>query len=105
MSETKKNKLVQFWEQIEQAGDKVKIARAARSLQRQAEIDVAEAHEKYEQAVTNFEKAKTDAKEDTKKGFVDIVNKYRSLQIERKKFDDAKEIYEELFEEPPRLLE
>ena len=36
---TKKNKLILFWENLEKTGDKIKISRAAKSLQRQAEID------------------------------------------------------------------
>lgn len=43
MSETKKNRLIAFWENLEKAGDSIKIKRAAKSLQRQAEIDVAKA--------------------------------------------------------------
>lgn len=104
MTTEKKNKLILFWESIEKTGDKIKATRAARSLQRQAEIDVADANEKYEQANNAFEKAKVDAKDNTKEGFVKIVNSYKKMLIEKRQFDDAVAIYKELFEEPPRLL-
>ena len=52
MTVTKKNKLVLFWEKLEKVGDKFKVARAAKSLQRQAEIDVAKAQEDFETAKT-----------------------------------------------------
>jgi hypothetical protein len=105
MTASKKNKLVLFWENIEKAGDKIKIGRAARSLQRQAEIDVAKAQEDFEAAITAFDKAKVDAKEDTTKGFKIIVDRHMKVQIEKKKFDDSVAMYEALFEEKPRLLE
>lgn len=98
----KKNKLILFWEK--QIGDKVKVAKAARSLQRQAEIDVAKSQEDYENSVTTFEKAKTDAKDNTKTGFQNIVKTHKDMLIEKRKFDDAISIYEALFEEKPRLL-
>ncbi len=99
----KKSKLVLFWEKV--GGDKLKVARAAKSLQRQAEIDVAAAHEKYEASVDAFDKAKMDAKEDPKTGFQKIVKTHRAMMVEKKDFDNAIEIYEALFEEKPRLLE
>jgi tetratricopeptide (TPR) repeat protein len=105
MTVQRKNKLVLFWERIEKAGDKIKIARQAKSLQRQAEIDVAKAQEDYESAKSALEKAKVDAKDNTESGFRTIVDKYMKVQIEKKKFDDAVGVYEELFEEKPRLLE
>jgi hypothetical protein len=105
MTTSKKNKLVLFWEKIEKAGDTIKIGRAARSLQRQAEIDVAKSQEHFESARTIFEQAKIDAKDDTEKGFRSIVDKFMRVQIEEKRFNDAVAIYEELFEEKPRLLE
>ena len=105
MTTQKKNKLILFWEKIEKAGDSIKIGRAAKSLQRQAEIDVAKAQEKHEAAKSALEKAKVDAKDNTESGFRAIVEKYISVQIEEKKFNDAIGVYEELFEEKPRLLE
>lgn len=104
MTVVKKNKLVLFWENIEKLGDKVKNAKAARSLQRQAEIDVAKSQEDFEAAKTALEKAKVDARENTTTGFKAIVEKYMKVQIEEKKFNDAVGVYEELFEEKPRLL-
>ena len=44
-----KNALITFWESIEKTADSMKIARAAKSLQRKAEIDVASASDAYEQ--------------------------------------------------------
>lgn len=98
----KKNKLVLFWET--QVKDVVKVARSAKSLQRQAEIDVAKAQEDYENAVTTFDKAKMDAKDDPKTGFQKIVDTHRKMLVAKKKFDDSIAIYEALFEEKPRLL-
>jgi tetratricopeptide (TPR) repeat protein len=103
MSE-KKNKLITFWESIEKAGDKIKINRAARSLQRQAEIDVASASDNYENELATFEKAKVDAKDKPETGFKNIYESYMQLKIKKKRFDDAVEVYKELFEEEPRLL-
>jgi len=102
---SKKNKLVLFWEAIEKSGDMIKIGRAAKSLRRQAEIDVAKAQEDFESAKTSFDKAKVDAKDDTVKGFKVIVEKYMKVQIEEKKFNDSVSMYEALFEEKPRLLD
>ena len=98
-----REKLIKFWN--ETIGDEIKAERAAKSLQRQAEIDVAEAHEKYENAQGDFEKAKLDAKDDAKEGFKKIVDCHRKMLVEKKKFEDAVAIYEALFEEKPRLLE
>jgi hypothetical protein len=98
-----KKKLIEFWNR--EIGDEIKANRAARSLQRQAEIDVAEAHDDYEAAQAAFEKAKMDAKDNAKEGFKDIVEKHRKMLITKKKFDDAVLMYEDLFEEKPRLLE
>lgn len=102
MSEEKKNALIRFWEAIEKAGDNIKIARAAKSLQRQAEIDVAKAQELMEEARAKLEKAKVDAKNTN--DFKSIVDKFMDLKIASKKFDDSLEVYKELFEEEPRLL-
>jgi tetratricopeptide (TPR) repeat protein len=103
MSE-KKNKLISFWESIEKAGDKIKIARAAKSLQRQAEIDVASASDQYEQELATFEEAKVKAKDNTEKGFKNIYESYMKLAVKKKRFEDAVTVYKELFEEEPRLL-
>ena len=105
MTTSKKNKLILFWENIEKLGDKIKIGHAARALQRQAELDVAKAQDSFESARTALEKAKVDAKDNTESGFRAIVSKFMQLQIEEKKFNDSIAIYEELFEEKPRLLE
>lgn len=102
MSDEKKNALIRFWEAIEKAGDSIKIARAAKSLQRQAEIDVAKAQELMEEARAKLEKAKVDAKNTN--DFKSIVDKFMDLKIASKKFDDSLEVYKELFEEEPRLL-
>ena len=99
----KKNKLVLFWEA--KAGDKIKAVRASKSLQRQAEIDVAKAQENFENAKDAFDKAKMDAKDNPKTGFQQIVKTHRAMVVEKKDFDNAIEIYEALFEEKPRLLE
>ena len=97
-----RKKLIEFWEQ---ATDKVSAERAAKSLQRQAEIDVASAQESYESAGADFDKAKMDAKDDSKKGFQKIVETHRKMLVEKKKFEDSISIYEALFGEKPRLLE
>ena len=102
MAEEKKNALIRFWEAIEKAGDNIKIARAAKSLQRQAEIDVAKAQDVMEEARMKFEKAKIDAKESN--DFKSIVDKFMDLKIANKKFDDSLDVYIELFEEEPKLL-
>ncbi len=102
MAEEKKNALIRFWETIEKAGDSIKIARAAKSLQRQAEIDVAKAQEVMEESRAKLEKAKVDAK--TSNDFKGIVDKFMDLKIATKKFEDSLEVYKELFEEEPRLL-
>jgi len=101
----KKNRLILFWENLEKAGDKFKISRAAKSLQRQAEIDVAKAQEDHETTKAKLETTKVEAKDDAKAGFKKIVEAYMEVQIEKKKFDDAIAIYRELFEEEPRLLD
>ena len=101
MSE-KKNKLIAFWEA---KTDTLKATRAAKSLQRQAEIDVAKAQEDLENAKSKFDEEKMNAKDDPKEGFKKIVKAHMALQVEQKKFDDAILIYEALFEEKPRLLE
>ena len=54
--------LIDFWNK--EIGDEIKAEKAARSLQRQAEIDIAHAQEEYENAKSDFEKAKMDAKDD-----------------------------------------
>ena len=98
----KKNKLILFWEK---AGDKIAATRASKSLQRQAEIDVAKAQEDFETNKDAFDKAKMEAKDDPKTGFQKIVKTHRAMVVEKKDFDNAIEIYEALFEEKPRLLE
>ena len=105
MTEKKKNKLILFWESIEKVGDKLKIARAAKSLQRQAEIDVAKAQEELETERSTFEKAKVEAKDKPETGFKKIYESYMQLKVKQKRFDDAVEVYTELFEENPRLLD
>lgn len=102
MVQAKKNKLVLFWEKA--LGDSVKAARASKSLQRQAEIDVAKAQEDFETSKDAFDKAKMDAKDNPKEGFQKIVKTHRAMVVEKKDFDNAIEIYEALFEEKPRLL-
>ena len=99
-----KNKLVLFWEAIEKTADSVKINRSAKSLQRQAEIDVAQAQDDYEAEVATFEKAKVDAKDKPDTGFKNIYESYMKLSVKKKRFDDAVAVYTELFEEVPRLL-
>ena len=105
MTVTKKNKLLLFWEALEKTGDKIKASRAAKSLQRQAEIDVAKAQEDLESAKSKFDEAKKNAKDNTEPGFRNIVSSFMKVQIEEKKFNDAVAIYELLFEEKPRLLD
>ena len=102
MSEEKKNALIRFWESIEKVGDSIKTARAAKSLQRQAEIDVAKAQENKEKARADLETAKVKAKET--QNFQAIVDAFMKYKVESKKFDDAMEVYKELFEETPKLL-
>jgi hypothetical protein len=99
-----KSKLVLFWEAIEKTADSVKHARAAKSLQRQAEIDVAKAADEYEQEQTTFEKAKVAAKDDSEKGFKNIYESFMKLKVKKQKLEDAIAVYEILFEEKPRLL-
>ena len=102
MTAEKKNKLITFWET---KTDSLKASRAAKSLRRQAEIDVAKAQEDMENAKNKFDEEKMNAKDDTKEGFKKIVKAYMAMQVEQKKFDDAILIYEALFEEKPRLLD
>lgn len=103
MSESK-NALIKFWEVVEKQVDAVKNNRAARSLQRQAEIDVAAALEAYENEQANFEKAKMDAKEDHQKGFKKIYESFMALKVKKKRYDDAVEVYKDLFDEEPKLV-
>ena len=97
-----RKKLIDFWNK--EIGDEIKAERAARSLQRQAEIDVAKSQEEYENAKADFEKSKMDAKDDWKGGFKKIAEKHRVMVVEKKAYDDIISIYESLFEEKPRLL-
>lgn len=99
-----KNKLVLFWESIEKTTDAMKHARTAKSLQRQAEIDVASAADAYEQEQATFEKAKVDAKDNPEKGFKNIYESYMKLAVKKKRFEDAVAVYKDLFEEEPKLL-
>jgi len=99
-----KNKLIAFWETIEKTKDSMKINRAAKSLQRQAEIDVAKALEDYETEQATFEKAKVDAKDSPETGFKKIYESFMKLSVKKKRFEDAVTVYKELFDEEPRLL-
>jgi len=99
----KKNKLILFWE--EKVKNPIKLERSAKSLQRQAEIDVASAQEKFELAKDSFNDSKLNAKDNPKTGFQNIVSAHKEMLIAQKKFNDSVSIYEALFEEPPRLLE
>ena len=100
----KKNALVRFWESVEKTADSIKSMRAAKSLQRQAEIDVAQAQDDLEAARAKFEEAKVKAKDDTEKGFKNIYEAFMTLKVKDKRFQDAVTVYNELFEESPRLL-
>jgi len=102
MAEEKKNALLRFWETIEKTGDAIKLSRAVKSLQRQAEIDVAKAQEVMEESRAKFEKAKVDAKNTN--DFKSIVDRFMDFKIATKKFEDSLDVYKELFEEEPRLL-
>ncbi|MHA1199820.1 MAG: hypothetical protein ACTSQF_10880 [Candidatus Heimdallarchaeaceae archaeon] len=99
-----KSKLVLFWEAIEKTADSVKHGRAAKSLQRQAEIDVASASDAYENEQATFEKAKVDAKDKPEQGFKAIYESYMKVKVKKQRLEDAITVYEELFEEKPRLL-
>ena len=99
-----KNKLVTFWEAIEKTADSVKINRAAKSLQRQAEIDVAKASDDFENEQETFEKAKVSAKDNPQTGFKKIYESYMALKVKKKRFEDAVEVYKELFDVEPKLL-
>ena len=99
-----KSVLVQFWEAVEKTADSVKHTRAAKSLQRQAEIDVAQASDEYEQEQATFEKAKVDAKDDSVKGFKKIYESFMKLKVKKQRLEDAITVYEVLFEEKPKLL-
>ena len=100
----KKNALIRFWETLEKTADSVKTNRAAKSLQRQAEIDVAEALENYENEQATFEKAKVDAKDKPETGFKKIYESYMALKVKKKRYEDAVEVYKNLFEEEPKLV-
>lgn len=99
-----KNALITFWESIEKTADSMKHARTAKSLQRQAEIDVASALDSYEQEQAAFEKAKVDAKDSPEKGFKNIYESFMKLAVKKKRFEDAVTVYKDLFEEEPKLL-
>ena len=99
-----KNKLITFWESVEKTVDSVKMARSAKSLQRQAEIDVASASDAYEQEEITFEKAKMEAKDDSANGFKKIYESYMKLAVKKKRFEDAITVYKELFDVEPKLL-
>lgn len=103
MSEVKKNKLISFWEEkTKEIIDAFKMKNAAKSLQRQAEIDVAKALETLDKAKEKLENAKLKAKE--KSEFQPIVDAFMEVKVASKRFDDAVEVYKELFEEEPKLL-
>lgn len=104
MAERKTNPLVTLWENMKEKGEKINVQKAAKSLQRQAEIDVAEAQEAAEAANDAFEKAKYDALSDRENGFKKIVKAFEKKQIEEKRFNDAVEMYKSLFEESPKLM-
>ena len=99
-----KNKLIVFWESVEKTVDSVKMARTAKSLQRQAEIDVASALDAFEQEEATFEKAKMDAKDNPEKGFKAIYESFMKLAVKKKRFEDAVTVYKDLFDEDPKLL-
>lgn len=99
-----KNKLIIFWESLEKTADSLKVSRSAKSLQRQAEIDVASAADEYEKALAEFEQAKVKAKDDTEKGFKNIYEAYMKLAVKEKRKNDAIAVYVDLFEEQPKLL-
>jgi hypothetical protein len=99
-----KNALIRFWETLEKQADGVKIKRAARSLQRQAEIDVADALEAFENEEAKYEEAKVKAKEDHQKGFKNIYESFMALKVKKKRYEDAVEVYKNLFEEEPKLV-
>jgi pentatricopeptide repeat protein len=101
---TKKNALIRFWESMEKTADSIKIARSARSLQRQAEIDVAKSQDELEAARSKFEEAKVKAKDDSEKGFKNIYEAFMNLKVKQKRFEDAVTVYKEMFEEEPKLL-
>jgi len=105
MSDKRTNPLVALWETMKEAGEKINIAKAAKSLQRQAEIDVAEAQETAETAKDNFDKAKLDALKDRENGFKNIVKAFGKMNVEQQRLTDAIDMYESLFEEKPRLLD
>jgi hypothetical protein len=98
-----KNGLIKFWE--ERVKNPIKLERASKSLQRQAEIDVASAQEAYEAAKDEFDSRKLAAKDDPKQGFNKIVEAHKDVQIAKKKFNDKIDMYEMLFQEKPRLLD
>ena len=100
-----KSKLVLFWETIEKTADSVKVGRAAKSLQRQAEIDVATASDNLENEQATFEKAKVDAKDKPETGFKAIYESYMKLKVKKQRLEDAIAVYEELFEEKPKRKE
>ena len=99
-----KSKLVLFWEKIEKTADSVKHARASKSLQRQAEIDVAQASDNHENELATFEKAKVDAKDKPESGFKAIYESFMKVKVKKQRLEDAITVYEELFEEKPKLL-
>jgi hypothetical protein len=99
----KTNKLIEFWQT--KVKDVVKTNRAAKSLQRQAEIDVANSQDEFESSKERFEEAKMNAKDNIETGFKNIVEAHRDMLIAEKKFSDSVHMYEELFEEKPRLLD
>jgi len=99
-----KNALLSFWETIKKTGDKVKAARAAKSVQRQAEIDVAQASDNYENEVATYEKAKIDALDKPESGFKTIYESFMKKKVKKQRLEDAIEVYEELFGEKPKLL-
>jgi len=99
-----KNKLITFWESIEKTVDSVKAARAAKSVQRQAEIDVASAADIFEQEETTYEKAKVSARDNPETGFKHIYESFMKKKVKQQRFKDAVEVYKELFDVEPRLL-
>ena len=101
----KNNPLVVLWEQMKEKGEKINVQRAAKSLQRQAEIDVAEAQEAFETAKDAFEKSKLDAMTDRENGFKNMVKARGKMKVEKQRLTDAIDMYKDSFEEEPKLLD
>ena len=104
MKEEKLTLLQKIWRRTEKEIDAMKEKRAAKSLRVQAESDLLELQDKVIKLEESFEKKVEESKE--KKNWVEIRKAKLEHKLEKKKLEEATELYKEFFnEDPSRFLE